>query len=496
MSRILQARLPKPSNTQQQRRQADIGKSDWPLRHLDKLPPHVMSLFPEWLFRPIRRDTIAHSPILAIERLNSQPRPLPEEDKETLVGAVLTMSASLNLALGMLQELLPQEQSRERLGEVLCPTLGQLLASLEKTLPELDQKTSPIIYGMSTTSAGDASYQATPRAFVHNPGGRPSSKHQSTPAGSHNQTTPPRSSPDSRSPWSSSTRASSRQQPRVRLGRFLPVKASPTADHWDVATDVPSKPDSQLVTSLRAEMRVQSAIHVAIESLEFAEGQLKAMRMGGDINLLQKHFYEGYNRLLLRALDLQRQELGSLPGGNEPPQVKIPEVQINGFLPGNSTLQPPSSITLGSPAVRPKSASNATRSSGIVFADQLGARSFVRRNTIQGTRQESLGPPPERPLLKRRMSLAEELAMAAEESESGNQYETSEAEMASSTSELEDSDLESHDGGRYIVGKRGAYVGRLDGSDSDREGSMVSEDRTLDASFALSTRDGIQLAGV
>ncbi|KAL1839092.1 hypothetical protein VTJ49DRAFT_1860 [Mycothermus thermophilus] len=82
-----------------------------------------MSLFPEWLFRSVRRDTIAHSPILAIERLNSQPRPLPEEDKEVLVGAVLTMSASLNLALSMLQELLPQEQSRERLGEVLSNTV-------------------------------------------------------------------------------------------------------------------------------------------------------------------------------------------------------------------------------------------------------------------------------------------------------------------------------------------------------------------------------------
>ncbi|KAL1839091.1 hypothetical protein VTJ49DRAFT_1859 [Mycothermus thermophilus] len=140
--------------------------------------------------------------------------------------------------------------------------------------------------------------------------------------------------------------------------------------------------------SLRAEMRVQAAIHVAIESLEFAEGQLNVMRMGGDINLLQKHFYEGYNRLLHRALDLQRQELGSLPGGSGPPQVTIPEVQINGFQPGYNTLQPPSSILLSNTTIRPKSASNATRSNGIIFADQLAQRPFPRRNTIQGTREE------------------------------------------------------------------------------------------------------------
>ncbi len=46
-----------------------------------------------------------------------------------------------------------------------------------------------------------------------------------------------------------------------------------------------------------------------------------------------------------------------------------------------------------------------------------------------------------RPPLKRRLSLAEELAMVGEDSESGCQDETS--EMASSASELEESDAES-----------------------------------------------------
>jgi hypothetical protein len=61
----------------------------------------------------------------------------------------------------------------------------------------------------------------------------------------------------------------------------LPVRARQDTDTEDEAIDAPSKPDTRLMQSLRAEMRVQAAIHVAIESLEFAEGQLKVMRMGG-----------------------------------------------------------------------------------------------------------------------------------------------------------------------------------------------------------------------
>jgi hypothetical protein len=282
MSLNPQAWLPRPSNSRQARRHDETHtNTDWPLRHLDtlQLPPKVMALFPEWLFRSIRRDTIAHSPILAIERLNSHPRPLPEEDKEVLVGAVLTMSASLNLALGMLQELLPQEQSRERLGEVLCPTLGQLLASLEKVLPELNQKHS--VHGMGTTSGTGASPPRTSQNPSHVQGNchSPNRRHYATVA-THRHPVTIRLPLEPRSPGASA-RPPSRQQGRVRSGRFLPVRARQDTDTEDEAIDAPSKPDTRLMQSLRAEMRVQAAIHVAIESLEFAEGQLKVMRMGG-----------------------------------------------------------------------------------------------------------------------------------------------------------------------------------------------------------------------
>ena len=56
-----------------------------------------------------------------IERLKL--RPLRDVGKDSLLRAVLMLAPSLQLALQMLQELLPPDESRERLGEVLCPTL-------------------------------------------------------------------------------------------------------------------------------------------------------------------------------------------------------------------------------------------------------------------------------------------------------------------------------------------------------------------------------------
>ncbi|KAG7288473.1 hypothetical protein NEMBOFW57_004826 [Staphylotrichum longicolle] len=155
-----------------------------------------MALFPEWLLRSVRGENVTDSPVLAIERLSSLAQPLDDADKEILVGAVLTMSASLHLALGMLQNVLPQEKSQDRLGEVL---------------------------------------------------------------------------------------------------------------HLHVEVDIHGRPETQLVKALQSEMRVQAAIHVAIESLEFAEGQLKVVKEvnqlhEGDFGPIQKHFYEGYNRNTIQGI--------------------------------------------------------------------------------------------------------------------------------------------------------------------------------------------------
>jgi hypothetical protein len=76
------------------------------------------------------------------------------------------------------------------------------------------------------------------------------------------------------------------------------------------------------------------------------------------------------------------------------------------------------------------------------------------------------------------------LAMAAEESESGNQYETSEAELASSASELEDSEIETPSAYGKTV-REDSICSRPSDDGSDSEESRGSEDRTLDLSSTV-----------
>jgi hypothetical protein len=228
-----------------------------------------MTLFPEWL-RPVRRDNFSDNPILAIEKLISLPRPLEDADKEILVGAALTLSASLTLALGMLQELLPHETSRERLGEVVCPTLGQLLASLNNTLPLFEGDTP------TATPSANAPRPATPRLVNGNLkdvylSPKPSPR---TTAGKEQPSAPAR--PPIDRPASSSTVVTQSPRARTKTERFPPLEDSST-----VRADIQSRPETHLMKALQAEMRVQAAIHVAIESLEFAEGQLKVIKVGG-----------------------------------------------------------------------------------------------------------------------------------------------------------------------------------------------------------------------
>jgi hypothetical protein len=75
-------------------------------------------------------------------------------------------------------------------------------------------------------------------------------------------------------------------------------------------------------------MRVNAAIQVAVDSLEFAEGQLKIVKNvhrlhGGSFQLLEKHFYQGYNRILFRALELERREFDSPSGSDYCPSPRL-----------------------------------------------------------------------------------------------------------------------------------------------------------------------------
>jgi hypothetical protein len=251
-------------NPQQRPRHTGIVSGDWPRRALDTvvLPQQVMALFPDWLLR--FRDNVTESPVLAVERLNSLPRPLRDADKEALVGAVLTMSSSLHLALGMLQEVLRQENSQERLGEILCPTLGHLLASLQSTMCSFE-RSSPrqTTGGASATPSAKTPEPATPRV--------PNGSHRNQLATASNKQPLPASPPLDR-PDSPSTSPTQLQYARTT------TEAASTATR---RSHIAVRPESHLVKALQAEMRVQAAIHVAVESLEFAEGQLKLKVHGG-----------------------------------------------------------------------------------------------------------------------------------------------------------------------------------------------------------------------
>lgn len=267
-------------NPQQQPRRTGIGiaPGDWPpLRTLDAiaLPPQVMALLPDWLLR-LGRVESADNPVLAVEKLNSLGRPLQESDKEILVGAVLTMSSSLHLALDILQEILPEEKSQERLGEVMCPTLGNLLDSLQSTLCSFTRSSSRQAHPqVPTAPPASTSRPATPRTRVNAVGER---HHHLSPSGSR------RSGHRGQAAVRESEnfgfgRFSRPQTARTETEKFPPFEDNRTSGCLDRAeTHSRRRSAGHLANALQAEMRVQAAINVAVESLEFAEGQLKMVR--------------------------------------------------------------------------------------------------------------------------------------------------------------------------------------------------------------------------
>ncbi|KAL2259717.1 hypothetical protein VTK26DRAFT_6508 [Humicola hyalothermophila] len=393
---------------------------DWPIRTLEAIehlvPPQVMALLPDllssWLQRSVRRDDFAASPVLAVERLYAQPRPIQDgADKDTLVGAVLTMSASLHLALGMLLEMLPQDKSRERLGEVLCPTLGHLLASLQTTLTTFEQNTS------ATASSSPSLTKSATKTHEMQAELSPSTR----------VPTEPSRQPSLRMKrnGSAASRASEVPgQPVEASGPGSSFEQLPGAAHHQHA-EPDHHPRTGLIEALQAEMRVQAAIRVAVESLEFAEGQLRLIKQlnglhGGSFEIVQKHFYEGYNRLLFRALDLERKEFADHkprpPRPSQPDHRRKRSVSFQHTLPGPSYIDIP----------RPSTAQP-------VYHEPPPS---TRRRPIQATGEDDSMAPKRKPILRRRLSLAEELAMVGEDSESGYHDEASEV-MSSANGESE-----------------------------------------------------------
>ncbi len=279
---LFRARLPRWCQTRTRKsRDARTTLGDWPLRSLDTtiedlFPPQVMDLIQGWFLRSVRRDSVTENPVLAIERLSSLPRPLDDEGKEMLVGAMLTMSSSLHLALGMLREVLPQDKSQDRLAEVLCPTLGHLLASVQSTISSFNPKgcQQQVIEALPPPSAQPTTTQQTP----------PRSPRDIPKPQSLEQSRPPSTPRDGqkklgRLPVGDATTSppASTTQPR-QFDTFPPLEHRGAAAQSRSEVDVPQRPEARLVKALQAEMRVQAAIHVAVESLEFAEGQLQIVR--------------------------------------------------------------------------------------------------------------------------------------------------------------------------------------------------------------------------
>jgi hypothetical protein len=248
-----------------------------------------MDMLPDlgsWLLRSVaRRDHFTNNPVINVERLNALPRPLQDAHKEVLIGAVLTMSSSLSLALGMLQEIFPQEISQDRLGEVLCPTLGHLLASLQSTLSSFDWKPPPPTPGLSATPSSNSPERVLPSTKQKPPPLPPPGPERVRPATAvEERLIRPLGWPNNRPAIAPSV-----LRPPARPATSHAERVNNTPPQQDASgdparrpsmkgSDVQGKPETQLVQALNAEMRVQAAIHVAIESLEFAESQLKVVK--------------------------------------------------------------------------------------------------------------------------------------------------------------------------------------------------------------------------
>jgi len=107
-----------------------------------------------------------------------------------------------------------------------------------------------------------------------------------------------------------------------------------------------------------------------------------------DMEIIQKHFYEGYNRLLIRAIDLERRELGPVPDAPVTPfgSSSLPRPLLTGLLD-----QPPLNVRHRSVSFQhPLSVPRPSTASAVPRADSnaWGAKPLMRRNTVEGLNQE------------------------------------------------------------------------------------------------------------
>ncbi|KAK0728878.1 hypothetical protein B0T26DRAFT_699566 [Lasiosphaeria miniovina] len=480
------------------------------------------------LFRLLRsghRGNPLGNPVSAVARLNLQPKPLQNPDKDVLVGAVLALGPSLQLALHILLDLLPLEESRERLAEVLCPTLGQLQHSLEDTLaslraikddvtqlhPKRPDETAtpkhpsllvlmpePDFTGKLDARNGDVVtiddvelqtldgvYVTEVPQMVHSPEEDPEHSLDEDPE--HSSDEDPEHSPDED--------PERPEQLDQAMERFPPldqtVTRSPNADCICQQGRSDTTTNSHLAKELHAERRVNAAIQVAVDSLELAEGQLKIVKEvnrihGGSFELLQQHFYDGYNRIIFRALQLESPGFGLpsqpaildavVPKDTAPrvhtgprvhPAPRVPsQEEVRAAEPGlQRTVSFGRSVTI--PATLLDSASRNSVSS---------SPALVRRNTVQGIVEEHARERPTRLAPKRRLSLAEELALAADESSDEEDDWEGEGLAESGGSERESRDSSADETDESDRGSTGQGEESDDSEDNSEEDDETEDD--------------------
>ncbi|KAK4195024.1 hypothetical protein QBC40DRAFT_289707 [Triangularia verruculosa] len=484
-----------------------------------------MDLFPDlgaWLFRSVRRDSFAESPVLAVQRLKLLSQPIGDSDKDVLVGAVLNLGSSLSQALHILLELLPEDQAGERLGEIVCPTLGQLLVTLQTTLSAFECRAPSTRHvslrgGRLKHSRSESALRSaaglskiTPRPLTPILMKRTPPETPKTPRpregvvnGTRVASSPLRfTSPATKHSRSHHARKDTEEFPRLHDELATPHQREPSRQ--PPTPPASNKPETfGLQNALKSELRVQAAIRVAVDSLEFAEGQLQLVKEinhlhGGSFDLMQRNFYSGYNNLLLRALELEQLEAEGLASR---PISLSHSVQAEN-APRSSHQRQQASIhvsfqaNMPTPPHRGSSPHRAGDAKGMATSDSEAEagharrNGITRRNTIQGVKVEN-DRDSARPAIKRRLSLAEELALAGEDTDSydsgGDHGDESAAESATEEASLHSEsqadsnddddahyDSEQHgEGGESSNSSQGMGVGEGDGRDGPLSKEMT-----------------------
>lgn len=271
-----------------------------------------------WLFRrgdsDRKRGAASENPVAIVKQLDAHIKALKQAnlphsalrdaDKDALVGAMLLMGKSLQDALNMfMAEVLPHDEYPKGWNEVLSGTLGGLHRALTDTLVTLERPHTAEV-GLSMKQHQESLRTRTLSLELDEAPVKPGlNRSESAPAAA---TTQGEISPDF-PPLG----------PPLRLAP-VPERFEPAYEYRDLAAENPGV-SMAVIQELRAEMRVNAAIQLAIESLEFTEGQLQLVKQvnraagsaGANLEPVQQHFYEGYDRILRRAVELERRDFSS-----------------------------------------------------------------------------------------------------------------------------------------------------------------------------------------